>query len=158
MKTNHGLARIAALLLITFSVISCEKDDGGFHQISLIETAVHNKVNDYRQSKGLPKLVLQPIMFKEARIYSEKMAGGLIPADGSNISSVFSVVKDKIGGTTEGWIVFTTPYAVSDSIVNIMLGDPGLTGVIEQTYTQSGVGVVYKNDLAYVTHIFLNIP
>jgi uncharacterized protein YkwD len=157
MKAKNLLTSGFIALFLVFNISSCEENEG-FHQISALESSIHNKVNDYRQTQGLSKLVLQPIMFKEARLHSEKMAGGLLPVDGTGMTEAFASVKDKIGGTTEGYVVFTTNQSNADSIVNSMLRDAGIVDIIKQTYTQSGVGVAYNNNLAYVTHMFLNIP
>ena len=64
MKTENIVQRSILLILILF-VVSCEEDDGGFHQISGIESQVHNKINEYRANQGLNELVSQYVMFKE---------------------------------------------------------------------------------------------
>jgi len=150
-------------ILFTFSIIilllSCEKEDESFHQISQIETKIHNLINDYRDSKGLNKLVLQPLLFKEARIHSDRMANGMIEVGGETIGERFDAVKEKIGGTSEGWVVLATDVAIADSITERMLSEQATTDIISQEYTQSGVGVSYDEDgIAYVTHMFLLIP
>ncbi len=152
--------RILLLLMILFFLApSCKKDDSSFHQISAIETRIHNLVNDYRVAHGLNKLVLQPLMFEEARVHSDRMANGTIAVGDDGIEDRFASIKNKIGGTTEGWVILETQVANADSIVKAMTSDTATARVISATYTQSGVGVSYDdNGNAYVTHLFLNIP
>jgi len=147
------------LLSFLFILVSCEKDDEGFHQISQIETRIHNLINEYRTLKGLNNLVLQPLMFKEARIHSDRMANGLIEVGDETIDERFASVKEKIGGTAEGWVILSSNVTVADSIVEKMISEKTTADIIEQEYTQSGVGVSYdKNGTAYVTHMYLLIP
>ena len=160
MKISFPNKSILLAVVFLFMAVSCKKDDdGGFHQISAIETQIHNRINDFRESQGLNRLVLQPIMFGEARIHSDRMANGTIPVGGEGIDERFTAIKDKIGGTAQGWVVLKSPYANADTIVKYMTSDTSTVKIITQTYTQSGVGVSYddKGD-AYVTHLFLNIP
>jgi len=153
-----SILKISFMALLMSAILSCEEDEG-FHQISVLETQIHNKINDYRQTQGLPKLVMQFVMFEEAHLHSVKMANGLVAADGTGMDEAFASVKDKLGGTTEGYVILTSPYPNADSIVKYMLDNPDVVGIIKQTYTQSGVGVDYNDDgIAYVTHMFLNIP
>ena len=117
MKISHQLRTAFIVLTFTLMVSACKKDDGGYHQISAIETLIHNRINDYRETQGLNRLVLQPIMFEEARVHSDRMANGAIDVGGEGIDQIFADIKDKIGGTTEGWVVFKTFNANADSIV-----------------------------------------
>ena len=153
---NKYLLMTVSLL---FLAVSCKKDEGGFHQISAIETQIHNRINDFREAQGLNRLVLQPIMFQEARVHSDRMANGTIPVGGDGIDERFTSIKEKIGGTSQGWVVFRSSVANADTIVKYMTSDTSTVKIITKTYTQSGVGVSYddKGD-AYVTHLFLNIP
>ncbi len=159
MKTPLRQKTLTWLFFVLLIAVSCKKEDGGFHQISALETQIHNRINDYRESLGLNKLVLQPIMFEEAKIHSDRMANGSIPVGGNGIDELFTDIKDKIGGTTEGWVVLMSPYANADSIVSYMIADTVTADIIKKAYTQSGVGVSYDDaGTAYVAHLFLNIP
>ncbi len=159
MKVSLQNKYLSFVVILVFIAISCKKDETGFHQISAIETQIHNRINDFRVSKGLNKLVLQPIMFAEARVHSDRMANGVIAVGGDGIEDQFTSIKDKIGGTTEGWVVLQSSYANADSIVKYMTSDTATADIITRTYTQSGVGVSYDDaGAAYVTHLFLNIP
>lgn len=152
-------AKLPLIILLTIMLVNCENEEEGFHQIKGIETLVHNKINEYRASQGINKLVSQYIMFKEASIHSQQIANNLIPADGTNIDERFSNVKSKIGGTNEGYIILSCKYYSADSIANKMISSQENINVIEQNYTQSGVGIVQAdNNLVYITHMFLNIP
>ena len=159
MTINPANKTLSLFVILTILVFSCKKDDGGFHQISALETQIHNRINDFREAKGLNRLVLQPIMFEEARVHSDRMAKGTIPVGGDGIEDRFDAIKNKIGGTTEGWVVLKSPYANADTIVKYMTSDTATAKIITKVYTQSGVGVSYDNEgAAYVAHLFLNIP
>ncbi len=151
--------KLLPVLALTIILFSCEKEEEGFHQITGIESQVHNQINQYRESNGMNKIVSQYIMFKEARIHSQKMANDLVATDGTGINERFNVVKEKIGGTDTGYIILTCDYYIADSIVNKMLSFQENLDVIEQNYTQSGVGIVHDDKgKVFVTHMFLNIP
>ena len=71
-------------------------------------------------------------MFAEARVHSDRMANGVIPVGGDGIEDRFTSIKDKIGGTTEGWVVLQSPYANADSIVKYMTSDTATANIITQ--------------------------
>jgi uncharacterized protein YkwD len=159
MKISPLFKSALLLVVLCFMAFSCKKDDESFHQISAIETQIHNRINDYREQQGLNRLVLQPIMFEEARVHSDRMANGSIGVGGDGIDQIFADIKDKIGGTTQGWVVLKTFNTNADSIVKVMTSDSATAAIITKQYTQSGVGVSYDDEgAAYITHLFLEIP
>lgn len=160
MKISFQNKTLLLAVILVFTIVSCKKDDdGSFHQISALETQVHNRINNFRESKGLNTLVLQPIMFEEARIHSDRMANGVIDDNGEGIDERFAAIKEKIGGTSQGWIILSGPYNNADSIVNHMISDTSVVKIITREYTQSGVGISYNDSgMAFITHLFLNIP
>lgn len=151
--------RILLLIgIITFFINSCKKDDG-HHQILTIESQIHNKINDYRLAHGRNTLVFQPILFKEARTHSSKMANGVIDVGYDGLDAVFSDLRSKLGATDGGAVVEVTMHTVADSIVNLIISNASKEEIVFGNFTQAGVGFASdKNKLNYVTILFLNIP
>lgn len=150
------------LILLIFGILlagqSCQKDDN-FHSIKSVEREIHNKVNDYRASKGLNTLVEQYLIFEEARKVSNKLANGTYTLGDPLIQDFVNELTQNLGGNSNGWISITSGIENADTIVNAMLDDAFAVNIIEKEYTQSGVGVSEGQDgIFYVCHILINIP
>jgi uncharacterized protein YkwD len=154
--------KISAKLLIVLSVFafviySC-KEDEGFHQISAVEQQIHQKINDHRLSNQLSSLVFQPLLFKEARTHSLKMANRKTLTD-EGIEDVIDELINKIGGTEAGYIIDMNQYAIADSIVKQIILNTDTNELVLGNFTQAGVGVAADSSkINYITVLFLNIP
>ena len=119
---------------------------------------IHQKINDHRLSNQLNTLVFQPLLFKEARSHSLRMAKSKSVTD-AGLDAVFDDLRSKIGGTDAGFILDINQYAVADSIMKELLSDADINQLSLGTYTQAGVGVAADADkINYITILFLNIP
>ncbi|KPK87631.1 MAG: hypothetical protein AMS27_01865 [Bacteroides sp. SM23_62_1] len=145
------LAAIISLICQT-----CKKDDEFYH-ITAYEENLHYYVNEYRKSKGLNELVLQPVMVIEAQANSVDWKNGGDPSTG--LQDRFETVIEKIGGTSNGAITSIVYNLSADSVVHYWARDTIADKILLGTYTQSGPGIARGNDdKIYVTHMFLYIP
>jgi uncharacterized protein YkwD len=61
-----------------------------------LERAVYQRVNQYRQSRQLPPLTLDPYVSQQARIHSESMASGAVPFGHEGLEERLKVIKTAI--------------------------------------------------------------
>jgi len=153
-RTFRFLSVLAFILIICST---CKKDDDWYH-ISAYEERLHRCVNDFRESQGKDKLVLQPVMVVEAQGNSKEWRDGGNAVSGLN--DRFDAVIEKLGGTNYAAITsiaYNLPPA--DSVVNHWIADSAIRVILLDVYTQSGPGIAYgDNNEIYITHMFLNIP
>jgi len=153
---NKFIRIITLAVLITLICQTCKKDDDFYH-ISAYEEQLHYYVNEYRESQGLNRLVLQPIMVVEAQENSTDWKNGGDPSSG--LQTRFESVIEKIGGTSSGVITSLVYNVSADSVVNYWIADSATHSVLIENYTQSGPGIAMgDNDAIYITHMFLFIP
>ena len=151
---------ILILSLFTASLIlySC-KDDEGFHQVSTVERNIYLNINEYRSSEGLPTLVEQFLVFKEARTISDKMASGVYTTGDAKALHDVEAITANLGGTTSALISLTSNIENADSIVNHIIESPSLAEIIKDEFTQCGVGLSSgENQLRYIAIVLINIP
>lgn len=158
------------IIAMTLSVLSCEKDNDDFTEVSAYEDRLHVLVNQYRaavsdtsETLELNQLVLQFVMVKEAQIHSRNLA----KQDPQEVDDPFEgiedriqVVKDKLTGTNYGVIIsYADADFPADSVVNRWISSENTRQTLLGTYTQSGPGIA-KDDQGgmWITHLFLNIP
>ncbi len=136
------------------------KDASSTQSINSLEQSVYEQINEHRESKGLPPLVLDGWLSKQAREQSTAMARGEISVD------------DQAMQSRHQQIVSTGPYKQVSSIVCITFGHtlPGRAAVngwlndpqerfrstIDGNYELTGVGVAMNlKGEYYFTQIFL---
>jgi hypothetical protein len=159
MKNQSYLKLIFIGIFVFFIIHSCKKDDDGYHQISALENNVGMKINEHRTNEGLSSLVSQYIMFEQAHYLSKKMANGVIEVGGTEINDKLAEITDNFGGDQSAWLAYTCAYADADSIFNVIYKDEPSLSLIEEQFTQLGVGVYTGSDnLSYVCLLFMNIP
>lgn len=129
-----------------------------FPSPTTLEQSIHQQVNQYRQSRQLPPLKLDPRISQQARIHSQQMAAGTVPFSHQGFSGRVQTVGQQI------------PYRrVAENVAyNQGFAEPAteaVRGWIESTHHRqnmegqfklTGVGVA-KNAAGeyYFTQIFL---
>ncbi|MDY6940555.1 MAG: CAP domain-containing protein [Cyanobacteriota bacterium] len=127
-------------------------------EIADIEESIHGKVNQYRQSQGLPTLTLDPQMSEIAREHSANMAAGTVEFSHDG----FEDRAEKLGefvslrGVAEN-VAYNQGY--SDPATQAFEGwleSPGHLENIEGDYNLTGIGVA-QNDRGeyYFTQLFV---
>lgn len=153
---NRQIRYFILVLIIASVCHTCKKDDDFYH-ISAYEENLHYYVNEYRTSKGLNELVLQPVMVIEAQANSVDWKNGGDPSSG--LQSRFESVIEKLGGTSYGAITSIVNNLSPDSVVHYWQSDTVVNPILLGEYTQSGPGIARgSDDEIYITHMFLYIP
>jgi hypothetical protein len=148
------------ILFIAMSTIfiSCKKDEP-YHHISTIETALINKMNEYRTELTLPKLVTNHIMFREARELSDKLAANEISIHDNVIPVKLQELTSNFGGKENAWLVLESQYEIADSIIAQIKRDSTANEMIKRQFTQAGIGISSNSDgNSTVCLLFMNIP
>ncbi len=125
--------------------------------MSSSERSIYDRVNQYRQSKNLPPLTIDPIISAQAKAHSEKMARvGRIGHDGFN-DRVQSVAKEIVYRSAAENVGYSVGYAQPEAIaVEDWIGSPGHQKNMVGRYDLTGIGSV-KNARGetYFTQIFI---
>ena len=121
------------------------------------ELSILNRVNQYRQSKNLPPLTIDPIISAQAKAHSEKMARvGKIGHEGFN-DRVQSVSKEIVYRSAAENVGYSVGYAQPEAIaVEDWIGSPGHQKNMVGRYDLTGIGSA-KNAKGetYFTQIFI---
>jgi uncharacterized protein YkwD len=148
------------ILALGAIVVSCEKNNDEFTQVSAFEKALHDEVNKYRASMGLNELVLQFIMVKEAKNHAIGRANGSISeADAeADIKQRWHTVEGKLGVTNisnESTIEWQITTQTAAETVAEWTSSPEGRALIESDFTQSGPGTGTTSDgRTYILHMF----
>jgi uncharacterized protein YkwD len=125
--------------------------------MSSSERSIYDRVNQYRQSKNLPPLTIDPIISAQAKAHSEKMARvGRIGHEGFN-DRVQSVGKEIVYRSAAENVGYSVGYAQPEAIaVEDWIGSPGHQKNMVGRYDLTGIGSV-KNARGetYFTQIFI---
>ena len=157
MKTFQTCLIILAMSAI---VISCEKDDEDFTQVSAFENALHNEVNKYRASEGLSELALQFIMVKEAQAHAVGRANGTIAEEdaAADMNERWHTVESKLGVnniSNEAQISSQITTQTAAEVVAAWAANPDGKALLEGDYTLSGPGIGTTSDgRTYIMHMF----
>jgi uncharacterized protein YkwD len=121
------------------------------------ELAILNRVNQYRQSKNLPPLTIDPIISAQAKAHSEKMARvGKIGHEGFN-DRVQSVSKEIVYRSASENVGYNVGYDRPEAIVvEDWISSPGHQKNMVGRYDLTGIGSATntKGEI-YFTQIFI---
>jgi uncharacterized protein YkwD len=126
--------------------------------LKVLEEATYREINQYRLSKNLPPLKLNPQIRQQARIHSERMAAGIIPISHENLEQRLKIIS------------FTTPH--QKGVENLATHQDNSNPVkatikqwlknvknrqnIEGKYDETGIGVAQNSKGEYYfTQIFI---
>jgi len=144
------------VMIIATICLTCKKDDDWYH-ITAYEENLNRFVNEFRESQGKSRLVLQPIMVVEAQGHCKDWKESGDPVAG--LQERFDAIVEKIGGNNSGVITSKVYNLSPDSVVNLWIADSSARAILLDVYTQSGPGIAEgENNAIYITHMFLNIP
>jgi uncharacterized protein YkwD len=125
--------------------------------LSNLELATHKLVNQYRQSKNLPPLVIDPAISAQAKAHSERMAKqGGITHDGFN-DRVDSISQTIVYRSAAENVAYNMGYGQPDLVaVQGWIESPGHQHNMVGRYDLTGIGVA-KNAKGeyYFTQIFI---
>lgn len=121
------------------------------------ELAIHNRVNQYRQSQNMPPLTIDPVISAQAKVHSERMARvGRITHDGFN-DRVESVAKEIVYRSASENVGYNVGYAQPEAIaVEDWISSPGHQKNMVGRYDLTGIGsAVNSKGEHYFTQIFI---
>ncbi len=125
--------------------------------MSSSEKSIYDRVNQYRHSRNLPPLTIDPIISAQAKVHSEKMARvGKIGHEGFN-DRVQSVGKEIVYRSAAENVGYSVGYAQPEAIaVEDWIGSPGHHKNMIGSYDLTGIGSA-KNARGetYFTQIFI---
>jgi len=141
-------------------IISCEKDDEDFTQVSAFENELHKEVNKYRVSQGLSELALQFVMVKESQAHARGRANGSITEEGAtaDMNERWHTVESKLGVnniSNKAQIASQITTQTAAEVVAEWAANPDGKELLEGDYTISGPGIGTTSDgRTYIMHMF----
>lgn len=151
----------SVIVFLLFNASSCSDNGESFTQIKVIETQIYNEINNFRLNNGISAnepFVHQPIMVKEAQLYSAKMAYTTEGVDTTGIAVHWDMIHSKIGGTNDATLIQETTARTATAIVANWTADTAFREILLQDYSQCGAGVVTIGDsINYVTVMMMLI-
>ena len=123
-----------------------------------LEQAVHQKINQYRASKGLPALTIAPSITQQARQHSQNMATGKVPFGHQGFEGrVKEIAKSVTYRAAAENVAYNMGYQdPATQAVQGWLKSPGHLKNIQGTYGLTGIGVSRnaKGEI-YFTQMFI---
>lgn len=123
-----------------------------------MEQSIHQQVNQYRQSRGLPPLTLDDRISQQARAHSQAMASGRVPFSHQGVEERFKAIGKSISyrAAAEN-VAFNQGY--TDPVTQAVQGwidSPGHRHNMEGKYELTGIGIA-KNAKGeyYFTQLFI---
>ena len=113
-------------------------------RFSALEQAIHQKINQYRQSQNLPPLTLDPRISEQARIHSQAMASGKATFSHDGFEKRVDAIAKSIPYRSAGEnLAYNQGYRDPvDQAVEGWLNSPGHYKNIVGDFDVTGVGVV----------------
>jgi uncharacterized protein YkwD len=122
---------------------------------SKIEEDILFYINDYRNKKGLPPLLMRSEISREAEKHSEDMAKNKIGFGHDGFEERIKIISKKIGTMHSSAENVAYGNLSPKEVVTNWLKSPGHRKNIEGNYTLTGIGVATdKNNVIYFTQIF----
>lgn len=128
-------------------------------ELERLENLVHQQINDYRKSKGLPPLTIDNAIRKQCRIHSQNMANKTVRFghDGfkNRLAEIRKTINNYRGGAEN--VAYNQGYKDPDVVaVKGWLKSSGHKANIQGKYNLTGIGVA-KNAKGeyYFTQIFI---
>jgi uncharacterized protein YkwD len=156
---------LPVLLLPVAACVGTSEDDSGGADFAHndMEVALHELVNDHRESVGLARFELHTGFSSLAREHSEDMARGRVEFGHAGAEERFDqmfALEDTAVSTGENvaWVSTGWPDP-ADVVVQGWLDSQGHRENIEGSYTHSGMGAAQDSDGGwYATQLFCLIP
>ncbi|KAB8335740.1 CAP domain-containing protein [Scytonema tolypothrichoides VB-61278] len=121
-----------------------------------LEKSVFDQINRYRTSKGLPKLLLNARISRQARLHSLNMANGKAPFSHQGFRRRVGAIPIRYRSAAEN-LAFNLGYSdPAQEAVTGWLHSSGHLANIKGNYNMTGIGVATNSQgEVYLTQIFL---
>lgn len=127
-------------------------------ELQQLEQAIHQQVNQYRQSQNLPPLTLNSTISEQAKIHSQNMAAGKVPFSHEGFEGRVEAIAQTITYRSAAENVATN-YGYSDPATQSVKGwikSPGHQKNMVGDFNLSGVGVAKDSEgKYYFTQMFV---
>lgn len=124
-----------------------------------LEQSIHQQINQYRNSRNLPPLTLEPRISEQARIHSQNMASGRVPFSHEGFEQRVKAIGRAIPYRQAAEnVAYNQGYSTPErQAVEGWIKSTGHRTNIEGQYNLTGIGIV-KNAKGeyYFTQIFIN--
>ncbi|MDJ0580175.1 CAP domain-containing protein [Crocosphaera sp.] len=176
---NHSYQRLFTFCLLTLGLMACESlEPIAIQNIPITETtpsnpppsltdpallktlekATYREINQYRLSKNLPPLKLNPQISQQARIHSERIAAGIIPISEQNLEKRLEIIglSTPHENGAENLATHKNDYDPVQATLKQWLNDPKTVKNIEGKYDETGIGIAQNSKGEYYfTQIFI---
>lgn len=113
------------------------------NSIAEMERAIFDRINEYRAAKGLPAMVWNDEIAKQAREHSRNMAKKIIPFGHQGFDQRAKAISNRIpsSGTGEnvGWVMSRNSPA--EKVIDAWIKSPKHRDNIEGNFSMTGIGV-----------------
>ena len=176
---DHSYQRLFTLCLLTVGLMAC----GSIEPISIqntpitettpsnsppsltdpallkaLEKATYREINQYRLSKNLPPLKLNPQISQQARIHSERIAAGIIPISEQNLEKRLEIIglSTPYEHGAENLATHQNDYDPVQATRKQWLNNPKTVKNVEGKYDETGIGIAQNSKGEYYfTQIFI---
>lgn len=127
--------------------------------LSNLERTVYEQVNEFRKSKNLPPLKLNPTIVQQAREHSQAMASGKVPFSHQGFQERVNAIGNAVDYTSAAEnVAYNEGYEnPAQEAVQGWLKSPGHLKNIVGNFNLTGVGVARNSKGEYYfTQIFIN--
>lgn len=149
-RFHHAwMACVGGCLLLSGAAVSAVSEQ------KLVQDILVN-INQYRMRYGLPKLVLNPILSKQARLHSADMAVHRIGFGHDGFEGRIAYAHEKIPTSQAGAENVAFNYKTAKIVVDGWMNSPGHRRNILGHYNLTGIGIVRDQaGKPYFTQMFL---
>ncbi len=159
-KTTLGLFLLVATLEGCAKILSLPRVEPSSAPTSVglvsnstdvIETSIYTQINQYRQSRNLTPIRLDPFLSEQARLYSEQVAQGQTSFENTNFESQFERIGEQIPfESVKINLAYNEGYDdPATATVENWLESPSHRQNIEGNFNLMGIGVAKNLDNKY---------
>ncbi|MDJ0509882.1 MAG: CAP domain-containing protein [Crocosphaera sp.] len=119
--------------------------------LKALEEETYREINQYRISKKLPPLKINPQITQQARIHSERMASGIISVSNENLEQRLKIISFSTPHEkgVENLATHEDNYNPVQATLQKWLNNPQNIRNIEGKFDETGIGVAQNNQGQY---------
>jgi uncharacterized protein YkwD len=149
---------LATCLVALTSAVGCtpgqeEGQDGFVFTDDELDT--HERINDYRDSQGLPPLEADPVLGELAREHSDNMLAGIVPFSHDGFEGRAQAIIDSGASSAAENVAYNGGF--SDPVgtaVDGWIASPGHQENMVGDFSDGGIGIATDGETFYFTQLF----
>lgn len=128
---------------------------GGFDWTDM-ELDVHDQVNAYRATEGLPPLELDPFIGALSREHSDNMADGSVPIGHAGFDARGDLIIEDGADMVGENVAFNQGYndPATIAVDGWLNSPPHYENIVNEYFTHAGVGIAERDGAYYMTQMF----